>query len=90
MMMIITMKNILLLVCTISLASGFVVTNPSGSATRRLDRTRTYIAAAPMKDDIRKTTTIPSGPKRHQITTINSVEEYERFLPAEDRLTLIR
>jgi hypothetical protein len=82
-------KNIFLLVCTISLASAFVVTNPSGSATR-LDRTRTYITAAPMKEDIRKTTTIPSGPKRHQITTINSVEEYERFLAADDRLTLIR
>ena len=83
-------RNILLLVCTISLASGFVVTNPSRSA-KRLDRTRTYVTAAPMKDDIRKTTrTIPSGPKRHQITTINSVQEYERFLAADDRLTLIR
>jgi hypothetical protein len=82
-------RNILLLVCTISLTSGFVVTNPSGFTTR-LDRTRTYITAAPMKDDIRKTTTIPNGPKRHQIVTINSVQEYERFLAADDRLTLIR
>lgn len=84
-------RKFLLLVCTISLASGFVVTNPSKSAATRLDRMRTYITAAPMKDDTRKTTrTIPSGPKRHQITTINSVQEYERFLAADNRLTLIR
>jgi hypothetical protein len=87
--MMMMIRNILLLLYTISLASGFVVTNPSGFTTR-LDRTRTYITAAPMKDDTRKATTIPSGPKRHQITTINSVEEYERFLAADDRLTLIR
>ena len=92
-----TMRNFLLMISTVTVVSGFVTSNHGVAFSSGRIQQAAFVAASPAaeefatKEDVKVVpSTIPSGPSRAKITTINSPEEYEKFLAEDDRLTLVR
>ena len=84
------MTNLLLLLTSVTLVSGFVPSFPTRGGTYRSELTRSHVAM-PLLDDVEKRkSTIPSGPKQPVITSLNSPEEFKEFLNEDDRLVIVK